>query len=264
MMFLSSFEDELMKVAIPLDLGIMAARGEVAHLEGVETPTKQVLDKIEEHEGKKPTKKESPTTMRTVARQISKDEDQHRINDELHITPYYPDTYNKHAMLRERIREGSPLINYFKRGAKKQLAQIRKTAGECKKTLTVDGLTMKFEHLKGDRRFIGKPHERTMHDCYGYMPGTFGKGADGEAIDIYVNPDFQKGSALGTVYKVKQLKKGTGTFDEDKFMVGYDSAFAAKKAFLHNMPSWAFGSMTSMPAKSFRNLVGQTQPRTTK
>jgi hypothetical protein len=134
---------------------------------------------------------------------------------------------------------------------------IAKKAGVCKKTFTWGGVTMKFEYLKGDVRSgvngaTGKKWSRKMRDCYGYMPGTYGKGADGEAIDVYFNPE----PLDGPVYKIKQKKK-TGEYDEDKFMVGYGSELAARQAFKRNMPDWAFGSMTRMSMKAFRNLVGQ-------
>ncbi|MBW2288651.1 MAG: KTSC domain-containing protein [Deltaproteobacteria bacterium] len=137
-------------------------------------------------------------------------------------------------------------------GMSRKRRQIAKLAGVAKKQVTWNGLTMKLEYLKGDRRFVGMPHERTMKDHYGYMPGTYGKGADGEAIDVYFSPE----PLDGPVYKVKQKKK-TGEYDEDKFMVGYTSSLDARKAFLRNMPGWAFGSMTGMTLRSFRNLVGQ-------
>ena len=149
----------------------------------------------------------------------------------------------------------------FKRDKDKEpmskAAWMLKKASAVKRTCTIDGLTMRIEFDKGDVRFKGAPHERKVLDCYGHMPGTYGKGLDGEAIDIYVNPELEKGMPLGPVFKVTQLKKGTGEVDEEKFMLGYDSAADAKKAFLRNMPNWAFGSMTSMDPKAFRKLVGQ-------
>lgn len=154
-------------------------------------------------------------------------------------------------------RKNSPEGRANRAAWRKRLGTMRKKADVAKRTLTIDGLTMKFECEKGDIRFKGKPHERKMLDCYGYMPGTYGKGADGECIDVYANPDLVKGDTLGPVYKVRQLKKETGEYDEDKFMVGYGSAAEAKKAFLRNMPSWAFGSMTSMSIDEFRKLVSQ-------
>lgn len=142
-----------------------------------------------------------------------------------------------------------------------QRRQIAKLAGACKRQTTWKGLTMKLEYDKGDERSgvnkaTGKKWSRKMRDCYGYMPGTYGKGADGEAIDIYLNPSRKEDA--DEVYKIRQKKK-TGEYDEDKFMVGYGSAAEAKKAFLRNMPSWAFDSMSKMSLQSFKTIVGQDQ-----
>lgn len=142
----------------------------------------------------------------------------------------------------------------------KKRRELRKQAGVAKKQVTWQGLTMKLEYEKGDERSgvngaTGKAWSRTMKDHYGYMPGTYGKGADGDAIDIYLNPGAGD-EAAKVVYKIRQKKK-TGEFDEDKFMVGYPSAADAKKAFLRNMPEWAFGSMMSMGMDSFKKMVGQ-------
>jgi len=43
---------------------------------------------------------------------------------------------------------------------------------------------------------------------------------------------------------VKQVKKDTGAYDEDKFMVGFGSEEEAKKAYLRHMPPWAFGEIS--------------------
>ena len=136
---------------------------------------------------------------------------------------------------------------------------IAKLAGAAKKTVTWNGIVMKLEYLTGDTRSgingtSGEKWSRTMKDNYGYLPGTKGKGADGDALDIYLAPE----PVEGPVFKVSQ-KKHDGAYDEDKFMIGYGSAAAAKKAFLRNMPSWAFGKMVSMSHGRFVSLAGQTR-----
>jgi len=134
---------------------------------------------------------------------------------------------------------------------------IAKLAGAAKKQVTWNGLKMKLEYLTGDKRSgvngqTGEKWERTMRDNYGYIPGTMGQGADGEAIDIYLADE----PVEGQIYRIKQ-KKRDGSYDEDKYMVGYESADQARAAFLRNMPEWAFGSMSGMSTDSFRQLVGQ-------
>lgn len=130
---------------------------------------------------------------------------------------------------------------------------MRKIAGVAKKQITWQGLRMKIEHEPGDIRSgtskAGKTWERTMYDSYGYIPGTKGKAADGDAIDVY----FAKEPEDGPVFKVRQLKKDTGEYDEDKFMVGFGSEENAKKAYLRHMPSWALGDISSV-GKTFEDF----------
>lgn len=130
---------------------------------------------------------------------------------------------------------------------------MRKIAGVAKKQITWQGLRMKIEHEPGDIRSgkskDGKTWERTMYDSYGYIPGTKGKAADGDAIDVY----FAKEPTDGPVFKIRQLKKDTGEYDEDKFMVGFGSAENAKRAYLRHMPSWALGDISSV-GKTFEDF----------
>lgn len=163
----------------------------------------------------------------------------------------------KRREAREKRASAGDAIAYRLAGTRRQVAKL---AGVAKKQVTWQGLTMKLEYLKGDERSgvngaTGKKWSRTMKDHYGYMPGTYGKGADGDAIDIYLSPDAGDEVATG-VFKIRQKKK-TGEYDEDKFMVGYASADDARKAFLRNMPEWAMGSMNSVSMKAFMRMVGQ-------
>jgi GNAT superfamily N-acetyltransferase len=154
----------------------------------------------------------------------------------------YPDAATKHAS----APRGAESIEASFRS-------MRKIAGVAKKQITWQGLRMKIEHEPGDVRSgkskDGKTWERTMFDSYGYIPGTKGKAADGDAIDVY----FAKDPEDGPVFKVRQLKKDTGEYDEDKFMVGFGSAENAKKAYLRHMPAWALGDISSV-GKTFEDF----------
>lgn len=258
---IASLATLLEKTAGVADLARMAASGAVAKEVGVKTPGTMMLERIREGGPvtPKPPKKETPE-------EIAAREDQERLKKELEALTKKSSVILRRATKALTDKERRKLLTkrYPKYGKglstterHKALRGIKKKAGVAKKTMTVDGLQMKLEYLCGDTRFKGRPHERKVKDHYGYMPGTFGKGADGECIDVYVNPKLEKGMLIGKVYKVKQLKKGTGEYDEDKFMVGYGSAHAAKGAFMRNMPNWAFGGMTSMAPDAFRKLVGQ-------
>lgn len=127
---------------------------------------------------------------------------------------------------------------------------IEKLAGVAKKQVTVNGLTMKIEYEPGDIRKgtsrDGKTWTRKMYASYGYVPGTKGKAADGDAIDVYVAPAPED----GPVYEIEQQKKDDGSYDESKFMIGWPSADAAKKAYLQHMPQWAFGSIKEVAANA--------------
>lgn len=126
------------------------------------------------------------------------------------------------------------------------MRSIRKIAGVAKKQVTWQGLRMKIEHEPGDMRSgkskDGKSWERKMFDSYGYIPGTKGMAADGDAIDIY----FSHAPVDGPVFMVRQVKKDTGAYDEDKYMVGFGSFGAAKEAYLRHMPAWAYGTMSQI------------------
>lgn len=129
-----------------------------------------------------------------------------------------------------------------------------KLAGVAKRQTTFAGLPIKVEHDPGDVRSgtskDGKTWERTMFASYGYIPGTKGKAADGDAIDVYLAKD----PTDGPVFEVTQLKKDDGSFDEHKYMVGWPDADAAKKAYLQHMPEWAFGSIKQV-ADSARDFA---------
>lgn len=130
---------------------------------------------------------------------------------------------------------------------------MRKIAGVAKKQITWQGLPMKIEHEPGDIRSgkskDGKIWERKMYDSYGYIPGTKGKAADGDAIDVY----FSHEPVDGPVFMVRQVKKDTGEYDEDKYMVGFGSFSDAKAAYLRHMPAWAYGTMSQI-GKSFEDF----------
>lgn len=145
----------------------------------------------------------------------------------------------------------TPTQRYYERKRR-----LNKIAGAAKKQITWDGLKMKLEEVPGDTRTgtnrEGKSWSRKMYDSYGYVPGTYGKGADGEAIDIWL----AKTPVDGPVFEIRQNHRGGG-YDESKFQIGFGTAAAAKKSYLRHMPSWAFGSMASMPMDKFKKIVGQ-------
>ena len=61
-----------------------------------------------------------------------------------------------------------------------------------------------------------------MHNDYGYFTKTLGK--DGDAIDVFIGPNPEKGE----IFPIDQFINGE--FDETKDMFGFDSEEEAKKA----------------------------------
>lgn len=159
--------------------------------------------------------------------------------------------------LRKRASETDP-VTVLERLQDKH-RRMRKQAGAAKRQITFDGVKLKLEYEPGDERSgvskDGHKWSKTMRCSYGYVPGTKGDGLDGDAIDIYLAKDPVLGMQ---VYRVNQLTKD-GRLDEHKFLLGFGSIDAAKKCYLDHMPSWAFGSITTMSMDAFRRLVGQSE-----
>jgi len=127
---------------------------------------------------------------------------------------------------------------------------------------TIQGMDIAIENEKGSYRkwydTFNKTEGKTlMKYAYGYMQGTLG--VDGDKVDIYIgdNPKAEK------VYVVHQMKTPNfKEFDEDKCMVGFDSAEDAKKAYLgqYNNPKF-FGSMTEMSVEEFKKKAYRTEKK---
>lgn len=87
---------------------------------------------------------------------------------------------------------------------------------------------------------------------YGYVKGT--RGADGDSVDVYIgpSPDAQ------WVYVVHQQSKASGfvEYDEDKVMLGFDSANHARDAYLRQYDDERFfGGMSVMTLDDFRRKI---------
>lgn len=113
------------------------------------------------------------------------------------------------------------------------------------------GLSIKIEYRRGQTRTgvdaSGKEWARKMHADYGHIKNT--EGTDGDEIDVYVGPD----KAADTVYAITQLKAPEfKKFDEQKFMLGFKDAAAAKTCYLKHYPDpQIFGGMKAMPVEEF-------------
>lgn len=124
------------------------------------------------------------------------------------------------------------------------------------------GLKISVETDKGESRHWYDPHNKEkgstkMKYAYGYIRRT--EGIDGDHVDVYVGPNED----AKNVYVVHQQKAPNfDGYDEDKCMLGFNSAEEAKKAYLmHYNDDRFFGSMTVMPFEQFKRKVLATFKR---
>ena len=126
---------------------------------------------------------------------------------------------------------------------------------------TFQGLLISIENKKGSTRsgvnpYTGKRWKVTMTYPYGYIRMT--EGVDGDHVDCFIGPDENAANA----YVIHQIIPETKQFDEDKVMLGFESAAAAKKAYLENYDSDEyFGSMEAIPMADFKKKVLATKDR---
>lgn len=116
------------------------------------------------------------------------------------------------------------------------------------------GLPIIIEFDKGEKRpwkdEAGNKQFTTMKAPYGYIRGT--KGVDGDDVDVYLGAaDSDK------VFVVRQMKKGDWKrFDEEKCILGVDSAEAAKALYLaHYNDEKFFGGLKELSWEEFMNRL---------
>lgn len=102
----------------------------------------------------------------------------------------------------------------------------------------------------------GTDGETLMIHSYGYLADSLG--ADGEEVDVYLGPQ----ESADWVYVIHQRDKSSSfkDYDEDKAMMGFRSADAARTAYLaqYDDPRF-FGGMSQMTLEEFRSRL---RPRT--
>ena len=111
------------------------------------------------------------------------------------------------------------------------------------KIIKWNGLDIGVEYRPGDIRFKGSKHQRKIRSGYGHCRGYVG--ADKEALDVYLCPEYFKpdGEPSDRIFEVSQLSMKAGSFDEHKYMIGYQDLQEAKAAYLSEMPEKAFGDI---------------------
>src|SRR5580692_1735592 len=96
------------------------------------------------------------------------------------------------------------------------------------RTTIFQGLPIVIENEAGSTRSgkspEGKPWSVVMPFAYGYIKGT--NHIDGDEIDVFIGPE----KYAKWVYNITQVKSN-GTFDENKFFMGFKDAMDAKAAF---------------------------------
>lgn len=117
------------------------------------------------------------------------------------------------------------------------------------------GMNISIENQKGSYRkwrdVNGTEGKTKMLYDYGYIRNTL-SAADGDHVDCYIGPNED----AVNVYVIHQVRVDTGKFDEDKVMLGFDSAKEAKEAYLaHYNSNKFFGSMDQFTIEAFKKKV---------
>lgn len=119
------------------------------------------------------------------------------------------------------------------------------------------GLEISIENRKGsvrkwyDRSTQTEGHTRMLWP-YGYFNLT--EGADGDHVDCFVGPEPETATHVYVVHQM--LAPHFDEYDEDKVMVGWPTAKAAKRAYLsHFDQPGFFGAMDAIPVERFVRKV---------
>lgn len=115
-----------------------------------------------------------------------------------------------------------------------------------------NGMTILVENPKGTWR-QGKNWKTHMKFDYGEIEGSLG--SDGDPVDVYVGPN-EKAQNVYIVHQNHAMGPKKGEYDEDKVMLGFNDARAAKKAYLahYDRPTF-FRSITEMPLTQFKKMI---------
>lgn len=122
---------------------------------------------------------------------------------------------------------------------------------------TVCGLPVTIEHPKGTLRELKDDsgnvvYRKHMFADYGFFNGT--KGRDGDEVDCMLGPVKNPTEAyvvhMRDMGPVKHERE-----DEDKVMLGYPTADAAKSAFLLHYPKNFYDGMSTLPIAKFAQAM---------
>lgn len=116
----------------------------------------------------------------------------------------------------------------------------------------IQGLQISIENRKGSvRKGVDKDGHKwsiIMAASYGRICGAIG--ADGGLLDCYIGPDPES----ARVFIIHQNDPITGNYDEDKVMLGFNSAKEAKELYMkqYDRPGF-FGSMDETDIETFKH-----------
>lgn len=123
-------------------------------------------------------------------------------------------------------------------------------------TINFQGIPIAVENEQGSYREgvdgSGKPWRAKMHAHYGEIHGLGTRGTDGDKLDVYVGPHADATHA----YIIDQHDPDTGTFDEQKVMLGFRSAAHADEVYRKQYDRPGFhGGTHEMPMEQFKAMV---------
>lgn len=124
------------------------------------------------------------------------------------------------------------------------------------------GLEVRVENPTGSVRTwtdaSGARGETTMRWDYGEIVGHVG--ADGDPVDVFLGP-FDEPLLVYVVHQ-RSARSDFATYDEDKVMLGWDSADAARAAYLaHYDDPRFFGGMSSFTVEDFKRRIAASPGR---
>jgi hypothetical protein len=171
----------------------------------------------------------------------------------------YPDAYNA-SMVAAAFAQRNEL-GFEEHNVPGELAEedLRKSDTDHKLAYRTkfQGFNISIENRKGSYRHWKDPESGTegktkMLVPYGRIPRTVGLDAP-DAVDVFLGDDEN----APNVYVVTQMKlPDFKEFDEQKTMIGFSSAKAAKAMYLaHFDKPGFFGSMKTIPVETFRKKV---------
>jgi hypothetical protein len=116
------------------------------------------------------------------------------------------------------------------------------------------GLDISIENKKGSYRegidADGTPWKTQFQYPYGYIRGTVG--VDKDHVDCYIGPNKEAKKA----FIIHQNVPETGKYDEDKIMLGFNSAKEAEKAYKdHYKKNGFYGGMKVIPMDKLSSLL---------